>query len=305
MITINRTLPILLCAAWLLAGYGTGASATITPQVPRFISSSCPFPVGFGLAAGKTVRCGYLIVPEDRTKPNGRTIKLAVAIFKSPVQHPAPDPVIYLAGGPGDPALSGLGQALTVTNESDVVGDRDLLLIDQRGTGYSQPSLACPAAAHLIQVPPQPVGKELASLDSAYRQCHDRLVHDGIDLSAYNTVENAADVADLRKTLGYRTVNLYGVSYGTRLALTVMRDYPQGIRSVVLDSVVPPRHDYAARLRSIEPAFTTLFHGCAQAPNCSHEFPHLLQVFDQEVAHLDAKPLRVKDRSEVASVDVR
>jgi hypothetical protein len=84
----------------LLAGYSTGASATSTPQVPRFISSSCPFPVGFGLAAGKTVRCGYLIVPEDRTKPNGRTIKLAVAIFKSPVQHPAPDPVIYLAGGP-------------------------------------------------------------------------------------------------------------------------------------------------------------------------------------------------------------
>jgi hypothetical protein len=84
MITINRALPIVLCAAGLLAGYGTGASATSTPQVPCFISASCPFPAGFGLAAGKTVRCGYLIVPEDRTKPNGRTIKLAVAIFKSP-----------------------------------------------------------------------------------------------------------------------------------------------------------------------------------------------------------------------------
>jgi pimeloyl-ACP methyl ester carboxylesterase len=167
------------------------------------------------------------------------------------------------------------------------VGNRDLILIDQRGTGYSQPSLDCPAAAHLIQVPPQPVGKELASLDSAYRQCHDRLVHDGIDLSAYNTVDNAADIADLRKALGYRTVNLYGVSYGTRLALTVMRHYPQGIRSLVLDSVLPPQHDYAALLRSIDTAFTTLFHSCAQAPNCSHEFPHLQQVAQHQVRERD------------------
>jgi pimeloyl-ACP methyl ester carboxylesterase len=62
----------------------------------------------------------------------------------------------------------------------------------------------------------------------------------------------------------------------------------------VLDSVLPPQHDYAALLRSVEPSFTTLYHGCAQASNCSHEFPHLQQVFDQAVAHLDTKPLRVK-----------
>src|SRR5690606_39073830 len=97
-----------------------------------------------------------------------------------------------------------------------------------RGTGYSQPFLGC-------------YGDEEAEDNLAYaRLCHADLTAQGIRLNAYTSAENAADIADLRVALGYEQVNLYGISYGTRLALTIMRDHPQGIRSVVLDSVYPP-----------------------------------------------------------------
>jgi pimeloyl-ACP methyl ester carboxylesterase len=74
----------------------------------------------------------------------------------------------------------------------------------------------------------------------AMLRCRDRLIQEGIDLSAYNSAASAADVNDLRIALGYDQVNLYGVSYGSRLALTVMRDYPGILRSVILDSTYPP-----------------------------------------------------------------
>jgi len=121
--------------------------------------------------------------------------------------------------------------------------DRDLILMDQRGTKYSQPVLTCPEvdrfSAQNVSTPLD-ASVTRTGLVAVVLKCRRRLAAKGIDLSAYNTTENAADFADLRVALGIPQWNVYGVSYGTDLALTYMRQHPEGVRSVTLDSVAPP-----------------------------------------------------------------
>jgi pimeloyl-ACP methyl ester carboxylesterase len=124
--------------------------------------------------------------------------------------------------------------------------------------------------------------------------CRDRLDQKGVDRAAYNTVTNAADVADIVQALGYKQVNLWGISYGSRLALAVMRDSPQMVRSSVLDGVVPlDAHvsldvpSYGAR------AFDLLFSGCAASAACNAAFPRLEDRFYAMVQRLEEAPAAV------------
>jgi pimeloyl-ACP methyl ester carboxylesterase len=230
----------------------------------------CPFALDATLVEGKHVRCGFLVVPEDRSQPQGPTIRLAVAIFKASSPHPDPDPVVVLGGGPGIALLENLGPRV---NAGNLPSNRDLILFDQRGAGYSQPSLRCQAFETL-------------------QACHSRLVKSGINLNAFTTLENAADVHDLIRTLDYRQVNLDGVSYGTRLALTVMRLYPADLRSVVLNSVLPPQVNLFTNIpRATARAFDVLFRGCAADRSCNATYPHLQAVFSQLVAQLNIAPI--------------
>ncbi|MCA9904902.1 MAG: alpha/beta fold hydrolase, partial [Anaerolineae bacterium] len=190
-------------------------------ELPYVELTDCWMDLPDGLVEGDDVDCGLLFVPEDRTDPDSATIELAVAILYASEDDVQPDPIIYLAGGPGGNAVDELEAWVDIP----YIQDRDLILLDQRGTGYSFPSLNCPEIEE--------------SEDDATQACRDRLVADGVNLQAYNSAENAADVADLRVALGYDEWNLYGISYGTRLAQTIVRDYPQGIRSVILDSAYP------------------------------------------------------------------
>jgi pimeloyl-ACP methyl ester carboxylesterase len=264
------------------------------PVSSAFHASQCPFKPGLGIVEGQDVKCGYLVVPEDRTRPHSPTIRLAVAVFKSRASRSFPDPVLYLTGGPGDALLEEVGPHY-LDYLPDYALDHDFILLDQRGTGYSQPSLACPEvlALHYRSL------NERLSLDAraalevqAARMCHNRLVSAGINLNAYNTLENAADVHDLVRALGYKQVNLYGISYGTRLALTVMRLYPADLRSVVLDSVYPPQENFFTSLpNSVQRVFNVLFNGCAAELACKQAYPHLPTAFYTLVADLDTTPI--------------
>jgi pimeloyl-ACP methyl ester carboxylesterase len=282
------TLAVALMVALLAGGIGSLTSHVQPPASPTsaFQSAACPFTPAPGVVEGKDVRCGYLTVPEDHALLHGKIIRLAVAIFTSLDPKPAPDPVLYLGGGPGGPVLATLGPQLTSADIPNLwPADRDLILLDQRGLGESQPNLECTENTTEPQAPsPQRV-----------QDCHDRLVRDGINLSAYNTIQNAEDVHDLIHALGYRQVNLDGVSYGTRLALTVMRLFPADVRSVLLDSTVPLQIGVntgwpAANLR----AFDTLFQGCAANAYCNQRYPHLRAVFTQLVTDLNAHPVSVQ-----------
>ena len=239
----------------------------------QFISGDCPFDAPTNLV----LDCGRLLVPENRTKADSPTIELAVAILRAGDQSAEADPIVYLAGGPGGSALSDFSDDPESWTEYAFTRQRDLIFIDQRGTGYSSPSLNCP------ELESEAGGEGETELD-----CRDRLEAEGIDLTAYNTTENAADIAALIRALGYDHWNILGISYGTRLGLAVMRDHPQGIRSVVLDSPFPPNADTPGQeAGNTWSAFQALFADCAADPECDEAFPDLETVFLETVAWLN------------------
>jgi pimeloyl-ACP methyl ester carboxylesterase len=273
------------------------APARAEDDVPRFEESRCRFP----LPESYKVRCGNLIVPEDRSNPESRTIKLHVAIVSAKSRTPAPDPVVYLDGGPGGHTLMTM-HILLPEYFAKYAAKRDFILFDQRGVGLSEPALECTelnfsTVDQLRRVMTQAeVNQERNAL---LKRCHDRLVRQGINLASYNSNENAADLNDLRLALGYEQWNLYGISYGTRLALTAMRDFPEGIRSVVLDSAYPPNAAlYTDIPGNASRSFKALFDGCRQDTRCNRTFPKLEQEFYKLVDDLNLNPA-------VSSITVR
>jgi pimeloyl-ACP methyl ester carboxylesterase len=165
-----------------------------------------------------------LTVPEDCTDPESRNIRLAVAIFRHPDGNPQPDPIIYLEGGPGASPLELRAPNFAALFGSMFAAKRDIILIDPRGVGYSQPALDCPnfTQLYLDLLDFEIDGDRLSSqqvLDykiDAFLTCAENL-RSVADLSKYNTIASAAEVNDLRRALGYDQVNLWGTSYGSRL----------------------------------------------------------------------------------------
>jgi pimeloyl-ACP methyl ester carboxylesterase len=259
---------------------------------PVFESAPCAFVVPTGYSPD----CGYLVVPENRARPGSPSIRLHVAIFRSRSRLPVPDPVVHLAGGPGSSSLSVAGYLFN-QGLGAILEERDLILFDQRGTGYSQPRLDCPERTAITGVLLEGgLSTEEAQLtiQDAFRRCRARLIAEGRDLSAYNSAASAADLKDLRLALGYEKLNLYAVSYGTRLALTLMRDDPASVRSAVLDSAYPLQVNlYTALAPNADRAFNVFFNRCAADPNCSTTYPDLRNVFYQLVDQLNAHPVSV------------
>jgi pimeloyl-ACP methyl ester carboxylesterase len=267
--------------------------APVPTQLPVFQEAECAFEI----PEGYQLRCGYLLVPEDRSNPSGRIIRLHVAIFQSTSPNPAPDPVIHLAGGPGSSALAAAYPILKKGGEG-ILRQRDYILFDQRGTQYSDPYLYClPYDEYLWDA-----HEFNSSLDEynagalpKLAACLDDWRSQGINLAAYNSAENAADVNDLRLALGYKQVNLYGISYGTRLALTVMRDFPASIRSVIIDSVYPPQVALDLELaananRSLE----EVFNECSTVETCTNQYGDIKTKFYNVVDRLEATPVQIE-----------
>ena len=257
-----------------------------------------PADCAFDLPTEADIDCGYLTVPEDRTQPNSpRTIRLHVAIFRSPNPNPAPDPVVYLHGGPGVNLLARAHRWMP-NLFSDILAERDLIAFDQRGTGFSEPNLDCPEITDFVLDTLEqeiPDDEWIERVINTRLTCRERLANQEINLNAFTTVASAADVNDLRLVLGYETWNLYGVSYGTRLALTVMRDHPVGLRSVVLDSVAPHEIDFFAEVPpNAERSFNLLWAECAADDQCHAAYPDLPQVYDNLMTQLAADPLTLE-----------
>jgi pimeloyl-ACP methyl ester carboxylesterase len=284
-----RRLPVLALAvamtvALVLPAAPAGAADALEPV-------ACP-PTG-GLPEGTSISCMLLSVPENRAAPNGKTIKLAVDVVRP--ANPAPDPVLLVAGGPGEglgrilPALVGRGGLLV-----PLLADRAWIILDQRGTGNSQPALDCPEVTDL-SVPEQltPISDDdpTPGRVAAMRACRDRLLGEGVDLGAYNTVESAADIADLRAALGLPSYNLYAESYGTRLALAVVRDHPEAVRSVVLDATYPLQAELNQDVgANYSRALNLVFDRCAADPDCAAAYPDLRTTFDDLIAAANDDP---------------
>lgn len=263
------------------------SSPTYTPV---FIPGECDFPVPAGFFA----RCGYLAVPEDRTNPASNTIYLGVAVFPSSSSHPALDPVIHLIGGPGGSALAN-AQYILQKGGTEILKTRDYILFDQRGTLFSDPYLSCQSYdEYLWEARQQDISLDEYN-DGALpfvQACLEEWRLQGIDISAYTSAESAADVNDLRLALGYDQVNLYGISYGSRLALTVMRDFPENIRSVIIDAVEPIQMDvfFTGLASNYWRSLKLVFQACANDESCSR-YGNLEEKYLATIERLEESPV--------------
>jgi pimeloyl-ACP methyl ester carboxylesterase len=251
-----------------------------------------------------SITCGYLSVPEVHGDANSRIIKLAVAILYSHSDQPQPDPVVFLHGGPGQGAL----QRIFLQLNSPYLAERDLILVDQRGVGFSEPALACPEVdeATLTSIIAGRSREDLIAGDvAAAASCRNRLQNEGVSLDAYNTLESAADFESLRLALGYDQWNLYGQSYGTLLAQTMMRLYPDSIRSVTLEAVMPLQQT-VEETAVFGRALDEVFNSCANDAACNAAYPQLADQFRSAVERLNAQPvmLRVQVQRNGALMDV-
>ncbi|MGW7141912.1 alpha/beta fold hydrolase [Streptomyces xanthophaeus] len=236
-------------------------------------------------------RCGTLTVPENRAKPGGRTIELGVAIVPALADNPKPDPIVWLAGGPGDDAVGEAKMAI----DGGLNRDRDVVFMSQRGTYSADPELLCPnidefngKVVGLVYDAPSTERQHV----EATKACREKLAARGIDLGAYNDIESAADYEDLRAALGVDRWNLYGISYGTHLALAYMRLHPEGLRSVAVDGILPPsRAGSASTWSSFRQGVDGLFKACADQPACNERYPNLSATFEKLVSDLEAKPV--------------
>ncbi|MFF8835808.1 alpha/beta hydrolase [Streptomyces sp. NPDC015130] len=254
----------------------------------RFVPGPCP-----ETAEPIPGRCGFLEVPENRTLKHTRTIRTTVAIIPATSAKPAGDPVVFMEGGPGGDAIGTIPFLIA----SQVNRDRDLIVMTQRGALHSQPNLACPemdrfnASAVGMPYDAPSTGRGLVR---AAKECRDRLTAEGADLSAYNTTENAADFAALRKALGIKKWNVYGYSYGTDLGLTYLRRHPHGIRSLAIDSVVPPQIvSLPWAWDSAREGINAIFAACEAQPACKARYPDLSRTLTEQVRRLEANPLRL------------
>ncbi|HMN58957.1 MAG TPA: alpha/beta fold hydrolase [Anaerolinea sp.] len=286
---------VLLLGAGLLAGCAApSANPTLTPTLalePCLLTTP-------GLSTQVEARCGKLAVPENPADPSGRQIELNVAVIKAQSSNPAPDPLVLLAGGPGQAATQAFLPVLPALNR--VAFKRDILLIDQRGTGQSNP-LGCAGSEDVER----PIGELPTPAETAaeFKQC---LAGMDADPRYYTTAYAMQDLDHVRKALGYQQVNLLGVSYGTRAALTYMRLYPQNVRTAVLDAVVPPGWVIGQSVRrDAQTALESIIARCEADPACKQAFPDLAADLETTLTRLAAQPAEVTVPDPISGADTR
>ncbi|MFF2502753.1 alpha/beta fold hydrolase [Streptomyces sp. NPDC058067] len=279
-----------------LAESGAGAPLGTTARTAgdaRFEPGPCPRTAD-PIPDLKRAHCGTLTVPEKRSRHHHhktRKITLGVAVIPAVQRRHASDPIVWLAGGPGDDSVSEIPMAVA----GGLNRDRDVIFMSQRGTYSADPQLTCPnvdkfnARALGLVFGAPPTGRLHVQ---ATRKCRDSLVRRGADLSAYNGIESSADYDGLRRALGIKQWNVFGISYGTDLALQYMRLHPKGIRSVGIDGVLPPSlAGGAVTWKAAREGFDGIFKACAQQTACNTRYPHLKTTFERLVSELEARPV--------------
>jgi pimeloyl-ACP methyl ester carboxylesterase len=269
---------------------------------PTYAEVECPDDVA-GAIVGD-LSCGYLTVLEDRTEPEGRTIRVFFARLLPSGDVP-PDPYMLVGGDLADQTnFGGFAPAAERTG-------RELILIEPRGVGHSDPSLACPEidelAIDVLEAPMDDGTARSAFLD-AVGACHERVSAEGVDPSMYSIDAVAADVVDLRTALGIRAWNVASHGTASRISFEVARLDPKGVRGLYLDTPDVPEVDpITEAVRGTEAALETLSEACEHHRRCSKEFPDLRAAIDEALERLAEEPIAVRisqDASIAGPVDV-
>ena len=258
---IRAALPLLLAA-----GSASAAAPATTPGTPA--ARSCHLP-----GAVEALRCFSVPVPLDYADPRAGTLKLHVTVAPAFREGARSDPLFVLAGGPGQagsdvlPLLSAAFKRVRAT--------RDIVFIDQRGTGLSG-KLDCKSKPEHERMNDEELAAEVQACIAGTKARY----------GAYTTAASARDLEQVRRALGYAKVNLWGGSYGTRLGQAYARAYPDSVRSLILDGVAAPEQVIPAGAKDAHTALEGLFAQCARDAACNKAFPALRAEFEALVDRL-------------------
>lgn len=266
---------ILIFVATLLSGPETTGFTTLKEggfdeRYPVTIEA-CPAPVPLLDIEGQTVICGEVNVPENYEKTDSRTIPLKFSVMKARSNAPQKDALVYLHGGPGGKAVPDI--AAMDKYFTRFRADRDIVVFDQRASGISDATVTCfnTLGENVFAL----AGKEEIK-GNPVKLCLDELKESGVDLAAYNTSSNARDVRAIMHTLGYPEYNAYGASYGTLLGQELMRNQPEGLRAIILDSIAPTfARSYNGNTITIDKAIGSIVDRCMAQESCKAAYPTL------------------------------
>jgi pimeloyl-ACP methyl ester carboxylesterase len=267
------------------------ASGQTDPVRPTFAETACTLP-NLSPDVRPRLRCGTVSVPRDYAAPGAGQFKLAVVIVGSPRQPPLPDPVVYINGGPGSPlTIYADHQART-----PYAANRDLILVDQRGTGRSEPSLCSDLNGRLVDaniaVATTMTSEAFAKRQALHAACRNEAIGQGLDPADFGTRVTVEDFERVRQALGIERWNVYGESYGTTVAMTLLALHPKRVRSAVLDSVYPP-DPIPKRSTLVAGALDAFFASCAQDTACATSYPDLAGTYREALDRLGQAPLIV------------
>lgn len=261
---------------------------------PEFTPYVCPFHAAAPEYDPEEFRCGYVLVPEDRTKPESRLIQLSVLKIKSTSENPERRAVMRLTGGPGGPSLgAGRIRAYQGPNTKGYREAADLIFFDQRGIGYSEGHF-CRAVPRNFQFGVS-IEEGVEKSKTAFEKCLREAKARGIEVDGYTTWQNALDVRDIRKALGYDQWTLFGVSYGTSLGQAILQVDEDGVRAAILDSVVPAEAldtgGWEATAYGFSSALNALDKDCAANPVCARDIGSFRERFIATFEAYDENPI--------------
>ena len=285
--TISGVLLVVIGLA-LDAGHASGQAE---PPQPVFDDTACNLP-GLSPEISPRLRCGTVSVPRSYDNPGAGRFKLAVVVVRSAQQPAFPDPVVYINGGPGSPLTIYADQQA----RTRYTAGRDLVLVDQRGTGRSEPKL-CPDLDGALfdaglAVAADPGDDALAKRRTIYAACRSEATAHGFDLTDFGTSVTVADFEWVRRALGIERWNVYGESPGTTVAMTLVTLHPETVRAAVLDSIYPP-DPTPMQSTNVADALAAFFRYCSGDRACADAYPDLAGTYRETVSGLARAPLTV------------
>ena len=287
------TIVIMLLLAALLSPVATVLAqtpvASPVPESPGYRQADCMYELPTGLPANE-VECGWVTAPmyADGSQPG--TVELPIIRVMATTPSPAPEPLIILLGGPGQNMASVLplfGDELPLW--SFMRERQDVILFDQRGMGLARPSLSCPFERPIAdgRAPETDTNPGLA-----LAMCGNDLRAEGTDITAFTTRHNAADIDAIRIAMGYEQVDLYGISYGSKLALSAMRDFPDSIRATVIASPLPlEANPFLDQTVGFDAALKQVWRACAADSVCAADNPDPAGAFVAATERLATEPM--------------
>jgi pimeloyl-ACP methyl ester carboxylesterase len=287
----------LLSTLLILAGLGAGCGRTGQTDAEKASIPLTPCQLSApGADTRLQARCGKLSVYENRAAQSGRQIELHLAVIPAISRTPALDPLFFITGGPGEASTQDYVRMASAFRR--IIEKRDIVLVDQRGTGQSHP-LKCANPVEDTEA------EEKASFRTLVEDCIKQF---DADTRFYTTQAAVDDLDSVRAALGYDRINLYGISYGTRVAQTYMRSYPKHVRAVILDGVLPQDEALGIRIASdAQRTLAAIFARCAADADCSKAFPDLPGALQSLLRRVEKEPvtLTVENPSTGKRTEVR